>query len=836
MAKQIFPVMAVNVSRVWRDLRYALRILLVSPVFSIAAVVSLALGIGANTAIFQLLDAVRLRTLPVKSPESLVELRVSDMTHARGNWLRDNALTNTLWEAIRKRQQVFSEIFAWADEPFNISTSQEARIVRGLWVSGNLFEALGIHPILGRVFTSTDDHRGCGLTGAVISYGFWQREFGGNLSVIGRKIMLDKTSVEVIGVAPASFFGLEVGRQFDLALPICAGGDERLDSGTTWWLTVMGRLKPGLSLVQAEARFQAISSGIFETTLPVDYPPISVRPYLAMKLITIPASGGRSLLREQYSTTLGLLLAIAGLVLLIACANLTNLLLARASAREREIALRRAIGASRAHLIQQLMTEGLLLAVSGAGAALFLASALSRFLVSFLSSGDTSVFLDVHPDWRVFTFTAILALLTCVLFALAPALRATQASPAYVLKSGRGMTPGSQRFGVRRILVVAQIAVSLVLLVAALLFVRSLRNLTTLEPGFKTRGILLAHVSYGQLDIPPSRLSFVRHELIERVRAIPGVNDAAETASVPINGNAWTNNMWLDASDSGHGREISRSLVGAQYFRTLGTPLLAGREFDDRDTPTSMNAAIVSEAFARTFSLGPNSVGKKFWIEKTPYVPQSVYEIVGVVKNSKYRDLRQDFLPVAFFPMSQFRQPLLGGTLVIRSGTSLDALTQSIRRVIVDVNPNIQYFFSVFQTQIEESLLRERLMAMLSGLFGVLAVLLATVGLYGVIAYTVARRTNEIGIRIALGAGRGAVVGLILRETGLLLAGGLGAGLLLSLALGRAAGTFLFGLQADDPLTLVTAATTLAIVALTATYLPAHRAASVDPAIALRQE
>lgn len=804
--------------------------------FTAVAVISLALGIGANTAIFQLLDAVRLRTLPVKSPQELVELHIPDMTASRGNWLRDYGITNPLWEQIRQRQQVFSQAFAWADDRFNISSDRETRYASGLWVSGNLFDALGVEPVLGRVFTSADDRRGCGFSSTVIGYGFWQREFGGSASVLGKKIQLDGGSVEVIGVTPASFFGLEVGRQFDLALPICAA-EKRLDSGTLWWLTILGRLKPGVSMAQADAHLKAIAPGIFETTLPADYPPVSVKGYLAMTLNVSPAGGGLSRLRDQYSTPLGLLLAIAGLVLLIACANLANLMLARASAREREIAIRLAIGASRVQLIRQMMMEGLLLAVAGAVAAMLLARQLSGFLVAFLGSADKSVFLDSRPDWRVFAFTAGLAVLTCVLFALAPALRATRAQPASALSSGsRGTTAGRERFGMRRILVAAQIAMSLVLMVSALLFVRSLNNLMTLEPGFRENGILLANVTFPAREIPDDRLSFLRRDLVERLRAVPGVDDAADTGTIPANGNGWTNTMWMDGTDASHGREIFRSLVGSGYFRTIGTPLLAGREFDERDTRASQNVAIVSEEFVRTFALGPNPVGEKFWIEKTPFAPQKAVEIIGVAKNSKYRDLRQRFLPLAFLPTSQFEDPIRGGSILIRSNASLTTLTPAIRRAIADANPGIQYSFAVLKTQIERSLLRERLMAILSGLFGALAVLLASVGLYGVISYTVARRTNEIGIRIALGASRRNVIGLVLRETGSLLAAGLAAGAVISLAAGRAVASLLFGLQANDLPTFLVAATALAVVAFGATYLPARRASAVDPAIALRQE
>jgi predicted permease len=523
-----------------------------------------------------------------------------------------------------------------------------------------------------------------------------------------------------------------------------------------------------------------------------------------MKLRAIAASGGRSSLREEYSGVLELLLAI---------------------------------GASRAQLIQQLMIEGLLLAFAGAAAAFFVARGLARFLVAFLNSGGSPVVLDVHPDWRVFAFTASLALLTCVLFALTPALRATRAQPANALSSSnRGTTAGRERFGLRRILVATQVSLSLVLLVGALLFVRSLGNLMTLEPGFKETGILIANVTYGPQDLPDSRLSSMRRNLVERVRAIPGVDAAAETAFVPIDGETWTNTMWMDGSDSSHGHEISRGMVGAGYFRAIGTPLLAGREFDEHDTQASPNVAIVSEAFTRVFSLGPAPVGKKFWIERTPFAAQIVCEIVGVAKDSKYSDLRRDFVPVAFFPMAQSQQRVLSGSILIRSRVRLETLTPLIRRTLAEVSPGILYSFSVFKTQIEDSLLRERLMALLSGLFGALAVLLATVGLYGLISFTVAQRTKEIGIRTALGASRGDVIGLVLRETGVFVAAGIGGGMLLSLMAGRVAASLLFGLEPSDPFTLLAAGTVLAVVALGASVIPARRACAVDAATALRQD
>ena len=827
----------------WHDTRYALRLLRLNPGFAIVAILSIALGAGANTAIFQLLDAISLRTLPVKSPQQLVELRIDDMTHARGSWMRDNALTNPLWEQIRAHQNVFQGMFAWADETWNISTSSEFRAAAGLWVSGDFFRVLGVQPILGRVFTLADDQRGCGqVPDAVVSYGFWQRELAGDASAIGRKIAIGENRIQVIGVTPPGFFGLEVGRTFDIALPICSepGFDKdngRLDSGTTWWLTVMGRLKPGLSMEQAVAHFRSISPRIFEAALPADYPPVSVKPYLAMQLLASPASGGISRLRDQYAAPLGLLMTIAGFVLLIACANLANLMLARASARQREMAVRLAVGASRARLVRQLVTEGLLLAAAGAVLGVIAAQVLSRFLVSFLLTADDPIFVDLHLDWRVFAFTAGLAIFTCLLFALAPALRAAGTGLGTALKSGsRGMTSGREGLSQRRVLAASQIAFSLVLLVAALLFVRSLRNLVTLDPGFQSHGILVADMDFAGMHLPPSRAITFRQEILEHLRAIPGVEAAAEATVVPANGADWNNRMWMDGQDSGHGRVAWRSMIGAGYFHTLKTPLIAGRELDAHDLSSYANVAVVNEKFARDFGGGANVIGRRFWIEATPYFPELAYEIVGVVKNAKYRDMREDFRPVAFTPLTEAALKRSGGRFLVRSNTDSSALVSSVRNTVAGINPNIQYWFHFLETWIQESLLRERLMATLASLFGALAVLLTAVGLYGVISYTVARRTSEIGIRIALGASRRSVIALIFRETAAFLVAGLSAGIILSLAAGRSAGTFLFGVEPNDPWILATAGIAIALVAAAASYLPARRASAVSPVVALRQD
>jgi predicted permease len=831
------------IDALWHDTRYALRLVRLNLGFAAVAIVSIGLAAGANTAIFQLLDAISLRALPVQAPQQLVELRIDDMTHARGSWLRDNALSNPLWEQIRARQAVFQGMFAWADEPWNISTNGEFRPVAGLWVSGDFFHALGVTPLLGRAFTSDDDRRGCGqIPPAVVSYGFWRRELGGDASAIGRKVAIGENRMEVIGVTPPSFFGLEVGRRFDIALPICsAPGWHRdngvLDSGTIWWLTVMGRLKPGLSLAQAAAHFRAISPAIFEASLPADYPPVSVKPYLAMKLLAFPAGFGISRLREQYAAPLGMLMAIAGFVLLIACANLANLMLARSSGRRREMAVRLAVGASRGRLIQQLMTEGLLLAAAGAGFGLLLAQLLSRFLVSFLTTADDPVFVDLHLNWRIFIFTAGMAILSLLLFALAPALRAAGTGLGSALKSGsRSMTPGREGLSQRRVLAASQIALSLVLVSAALLFVRSLRNLVTLDPGFYFQGILIADMDFRGMHLPPGRALSLRREILERLRAIPGVEAAAEATIVPVNGGNWNNRMWMDGQDSAHGQVALRSMIGDGYFRALQTPLLAGREFDAHDLASFANVAVVNEKFARDFNGAVNVVGRRFWIEATPYFPELSYQIVGVVKNAKYHDMREDFQPVIFTPLSEAALARPSARMLIRSSARTDALVTAVRSTLAPISPNIGYSFGIFDTWIQQSLLRERLMATLSGLFGILAAILTAVGLYGAISYNVARRTSEIGIRIALGAVRPRVIGLIFRETAIFLLTGLTAGTILSLLAGRSAAAFLFGVQPNDPLTLALAGVAIALVAAAASYLPARRASAVNPMTALRQE
>jgi predicted permease len=509
-------------------------------------------------------------------------------------------------------------------------------------------------------------------------------------------------------------------------------------------------------------------------------------------------------------------------------------MLARASTREREISVRLALGASRRRLVSQLLTESLLLAATGAVAGTLLAQVLGRFLVSFLSTQEDPVFVDLHLDWRVLAFNAGLAMLTCVLFGLAPAVRATRAHPGTVMKANsRGLTAGRERFGLRRALVVSQVALSCVLLVGALLFVRSLHNLLTVDAGFQQSGILITGLDLTPLDLPKERRQPFQQELLEKVRNIPGVESAAGASLVPISGNSWNNNVRIPGVQYGN---VYLNSVTPGYFATMGTPFMAGRDFTERDTISAPRIAIVNQVFASRYLHGVNPIGATFRMDAWPGATDYSYEIVGLVENTKYRELREQFEPLAFFPAAQDESPDQFAGIVIRSSTSLGGILSAVRRTIAEISPAINIDSRIFQTQIHETLVRDRLMATLSGFFGGLAVLLATIGLYGVMAYMVVRRRNEIGIRIALGADRSQIVRMILREAGLLLVLGLAAGVALALAAGQAASALLFGLSANDPATYFMAVAALAAVALLASYLPARRAANLEPTIALREE
>ena len=820
-----------------QDLRYGARQLRANPGFATVAVLSLALGVGANSAIFQLVDAVRLRTLPVTNPQELVTIDFAKGSSLSGNWsTRSARLTSVLWEQVHGLTGPFTATVAWSATKFNLAPGGEARYAEGQYVSGDFFRVLGVQPWMGRTFTAEDDRAGCGTPGAVVSYAFWQRELGGEAGALGRELSLDGRRFPVIGVTPPQFFGVEVGHRFDVAVPLCSDLNNRAQSRTKWWLSAMGRMKPGWTEKRTDNYMKTVSPAIMEATLPPSYRPDQAKRFLANKLVAEASANGVSGLRRQYESPLSLLLAATGLVLLIACANLANLLLARASVREREMAVRQAIGASRGRLIVQLLSESLLLAVLGTAVGVALAQVLSRALVAFLSTPDNQVFVGLQPDLRMLGFTAAMAIGTCLLFGLLPALRATRVAPAAAMRGGgRGMTAGRERYGLRRALVTGQVALSLVLLVGALLFVRSLQKLLDVQPGFHPEGIVAVDIDIASGKYPKERRPVVYADLLEKLRAQPGIVSAAEIAMTPISGSGWNDQVRPDAS-TGEAKNSMFNRYGPGYLKTMGTALMAGRDFDARDTLGAPKAAVVNEAFARQFFAGGNPLGHTFRVEGDAGHSDRIYQVVGLARNTKYYELREDFVPIAFLPMSQDENPDDGTTWVVRtSGRPQDAV-RGIKAAVASVNPSFVLKFKVMTEQIAESLQRDRLMAVLAGAFGVLAGVLSAIGLYGVIAYMVARRQNEIGVRMALGADRASVIRLVLREAMMLLAAGLVIGIGLALWVGQAAAKMLFGLKPNDAATFAAAAVLLAVAAAAAGYVPARRASGMDPMDALRME
>jgi putative ABC transport system permease protein len=823
-----------------QDLRYGARLLRRNPMFAAVAILTLALGTGANAAIFQLVDALRLRTLPVERPDRLVELRIDTRNKGRTGRVisRRPTLTYQLWEHIRDSQLPLSSIMAWSTARFDLAAGGEVRPAEGLWVSGTFFETLGVRPMLGRVLAPADDVPGCTQAGAVLGYAFWRREYGGDPAAVGRTILLDGHRFDIVGVAPPSFFGVEVGRTFDVALPLCTEPIFRptqsaLKQPATWFLAVIGRLQPGLTVESASAQLRAISSPLFRATLPPEYVQEDSDAYLDFQLEAIRAGTGVSPLRAAYSTPLWILLGVTALVLLITCANLANLMLARATAREREIGVRLAIGASRWRIARQMLSESLLLAAIGAALGLLVAGWLSGVLVALLTTDRNRVFLDLTFDWRVFAFTGAIGVASCLLFGLTPALRATAAPPTIMLGS-RGATDSRERFAVRRALVVVQVALSLVLVVGALLFGRSLRNLTTLDPGFRDEGILIVNLDLRRAAVPAENRRALYDDIVARLGAVPGVTEAAEAFIAPMSGFGWNDRVIVDAKVQS--TLINFNRVGPGYFRALGTPMVAGRDFGPHDGPRSPHVAIVNELFARTVFPGSNPIGRTFHVESAPGATPPRYQIIGVVADTKYRDLRQELLPIAYLASTQDTEPGPFLQVVLHSTIGLAGVTPGLSHVVREVNPSISVQSQTMDTLLRDSLATERLMAALSGFFGALAVVIATLGLYGVMSYMVARRRMEIGIRMALGADRSAVVRMIVAEASMLLGAGIVVGVVLSVLGARTATVLLYGVQPWDVPTIAAATALLAGISLLASWLPAYRASRLAPTVALRAE
>ncbi|MFI5231839.1 MAG: ADOP family duplicated permease [Gemmatimonadales bacterium] len=815
-----------------RDVRYALRALAASPAFTLVAVLSLALGIGANTAIFSLTDALVLKSLPVQHPEQLLEVNMGE---------GEDALTNPLWEQIRDHVAAFSGVFAYSDAQFNLAPGGEVRMANGAWVSGDFFNVLGVRPEAGRVLQHADDVPGCAGVAAV-SDAFARREFGSALAAPGRTITLADHPIAVVGVADPAFFGVQVGRTVDVYVPLCAQSllirPGILDVRARWFLNVIGRPKDGLSPAQVHAALATAAPAIFRATVPANFGSDGQAQYLKRTFDVAPAATGLSDLRSNYSRALYVLMVVVGVVLLIACANIANLLLARGASRAHEISIRMALGAGRWRLVRQLLTESLLLSLMGAGLGVLFARWASGLLVRLLSTRQNFVWLDLAIDGRVLAFTALIAGGTAVLFGLLPAWRATRVDPQAAMKAGgRGVIGSDARHRIGKSLVVVQVALSLALVAAAGLLVGSFRKLTQVDPGFQQDGVLLVSAGFAQARQNGEQQLIAQGQLLDRLREAPGVRAASASFVTPISGSGWNDLVIVDGFKSTGRKDAAVwfNQVTDGYFHTMETPLLAGRDLAPTDGPAAPLVAVIDETMAHKFFGAANAVGRTFRTSLGDSASAPI-TIVGVVRTAKYASLKEKSPGTVYLPFTQGdgKRPI--ASYEVRTEGSPAALIPVIKAAATQISPGITLDFRTLSDQVSSSLSRPRLLATLSGFFGALALLLATIGLYGTMSYDVARRRNEIGIRIALGAARHRVLAMVIAEAGRLIVLGVAIGLLLALATTRFVSAFVFGLTPTDPATLTLASAVLGVVALAAALLPAWRAARVDPMNALREE
>jgi putative ABC transport system permease protein len=821
-----------------QDLRDAFRALKATPIVTIVAILSLALGIGANTAVFSILESLLMRTLPVRAPQQLAIL-------GDGADGRNRSWTNPIWEQVRDRQGMFEGAFAWSGARFNLAHGGPTELVDGMWASGGIFEVLGVPAILGRTFTPADDRRGGGSEGpvAVISYSFWQRRFGGAADAIGRSLTVERVPFTIIGVMPPEFFGVDVGRTFDVAIPIgteplIRGKESALDRRSNWWLNVMLRLKDGQSLNSGESAIRGFTPQMREATMPQDWRPQDKETYLGGGFSLVRAATGGSGMRRLYRLPLTAMMVVVGLVLLIACANIANLLLARATTRRHELSVRVALGASRMRIARQLLAESLLLSTTGALTGLLFAQWGSRLLVQQLSTSTNNVFLDLSLDWRVLGFTAAVAAVTAVLFGTVPALRGMRVQPNDALKAqGRGVV-GDARMGLGSMLVVLQVALSLVLVVAAGLFVRTFSSLASMDPGFDQGPVLVASVNAQRAQLESAERPELFRRVLEAAATVPGVASAALSAVTPISGSTWNNRIELPDGPPLPEKERTTfiNLISPDWFRTYGTPLVGGRDFTSHDTTGAQPVAIVNETFARKFNYGKNPVGIRVRQPGYGERPSIDREIVGYVKDAVYRSLREPVPPTMYVPYAQQPEPPSLMSVSVRAAGGPPALlTKGLAAALTPVNGDLAITFRPLADQVNAALTQERLVALLSGFFGGLALLLAALGLYGVTTYAVSRRRTEIGIRMALGAGPGGVIRLVLRRVAMLVGAGIVLGSVVSLWAANLVSTLLYGLQPRDPLTLAAAAAVLAAIGAFAGWLPARRASRIDPARVLRE-
>jgi putative ABC transport system permease protein len=828
-----------------QDLRFGFRMLRKSPGFTAVAVLTLALGIGANTAIFTLIDAVMLRMLPVQKPDELLQLMRQDRRDAGE---ASPSFTNPLWEQVRDRQNVFSGVFAWANDRFDLARGGTVQPADGSFVSGDFFTTLGLRPAAGRLIAGFDDYRGCPPV-ALLSYGFWQGHYGGASGAVGGTLSLDDHPFEIIGVAPPGFYGMDVGRESEVFLPICTVeiffGIQSLEARSLWWLNVAGRIKPGISRAQLTALLQILSPRIFTGAVPQYWPAEQQRSFMKEKLVATSAATGTSVLRQQFDRPLQVLMVIVGLVLLIACANVASLMLTRGVAREKEIAVRRALGASRWRLVKQLLTECMLISLMGAIVGFLFARWGTVLLIhsisvhNFYALGNMPVLLDLSLDGRVLGFNAAVAILTAALFGILPALRSTGVSLTSAMTGSRTVEfDRPARFRSRKLIVASQVAFSLVLLVAAGLLLRSFAKLATLDTGFDRRNVLIAYTNLWMAKVPRDRYPATLDQIESRLRALPGVISASRSSVTPAEVSYGAHNVHTEWSKGFTDAEsLSMSVnVSPEYFGTLRMQFVGGRDFDGGDTATSPMVAIIDQTAARRFFPDLDPVGRTFWIDGIAGQPGPPIEVVGIVRDAKYQSLREQIHPTVFFPATQAPDLLVADAFELRTAIRPTALISSVQAAVASVNSAIPLEFHTLAEQVSDSVVQERLLALLSGFFGALALLLAMIGLYGTVSYLVAQRRREFGIRIALGAEAGSILRLVMRNVISVLAVGLIAGVGISLAATRALQAMLFGLGPRDAISVVAATAVLSVVSLGAGYIPARRAMRVDPMVALRHE
>jgi predicted permease len=835
-------------SRFLQDLRYALRQLRKNPGVTAVAIVTLALGIGANTAIFTVVNALLLKMLPVNQPEQLVVVGDPGLPNSVSNGTpRTDIFSYPLYKELRDHNSVFSGLSAaGTNHSIELDTGQgetPVEKITGRMVSGTYFSVLGLEPAAGRLLSSSDDTAENANPVAVLSYGFWQRKFALSPSVVGRDIRLNGFPFTVIGVAPEGFEGDVVGEQMALFVPLSmqpeiVRGRHWLHSGNVSWLTLLGRLQPNTSLPQAEANlnvvFQQAVKGPYGAALSAD-DRTAIRDS-NMKIEVAPGGEGVSDLRRDYRVPLLLLMGIVGLVLLIACVNVANLLLARASARNREIAVRLAIGADWSRLLKQLLTESVLLAFLGGVAGSVLAIWGVRLLVKILGSSTT---LPLFPDARVLSFTIGISLLTGIAFGLIPALRAIRIQVSSVLKeAGRSTREGTSRFGLGKSLIAGQVALSLLVLFAACLLVRSLQKLMAQNFGYDRDRLVVARLDPTSAGYTSEKMKLLAQQLVARLESTPGVQAVTYSTNGLFGGTESNDALLVPGFDASHeGREANEDYVGPDYFGAVGIPILAGRGIEAQDTATSTRVAIVNEAMAKHFFPGLNPIGRQFRIDDQDWLDKPI-TIIGVSHDAVDHGagMKQGVKPRFYMAFQQVPDP---EQIILEAqvrGTPSAAVTNVVSQIKA-VDPDLPISFSkTLDTLVNDSAANQIALAKISVFFAGLALLLACVGLYGVMSYTVAGRTREIGVRMALGAARGDVLQLVLRESMLLVAMGLGIGIPLSLASSRLLSSFLFGLKATDPLSLIAVILLLGIVAALASSIPARRAAKVDPMVALRYE